>query len=135
MIDYTHILKDAGLVAADAAGQVDSSDVIVDLGAGEVSGHLIVDVTAVEIADNDEAYKISLQGSSKSDFADTIVDLAEITLGAAEVIGGDQDSTTGRYRVPFCTEKNGTVWRYVRVYTDVTGTIATGINFSAYLGK
>ena len=27
MIDYTHILKDAGLVAADAAGQVDGSDV------------------------------------------------------------------------------------------------------------
>jgi len=135
MIDYTHILKDAGLVVADAVGQVDSSDVIVDLGAGEVYGHLIVDVTALEIADNDEVYKISLQGSSKSDFADTIEDLAILELGAAEVLGGDQDSTAGRYLVPFSTEKNGTIWPYVRVYTDVTGTIATGINFSAYLGK
>ena len=35
------VLKDAGLVAADAAGQVDSSDVIVDLGAGLVEGHLV----------------------------------------------------------------------------------------------
>jgi len=135
MIDYTHILKDAGLVAADAAGQLDSTDVIVNLGAGLVEGHLIVDVSAIEIADNDESYKISLQGSSKSDFADTIVDLAEITLGAAEVIGGDQDSTTGRYKVPFRTEKNGTVCPYVRAYCDVSGTIATGINYSAYLGK
>ena len=100
-----------------------------------VSGHLIVDVTEIEIAANDEVYKISLQGSSKSDFADTIEDLAILELGAAEVLGGDQDSTAGRYRVPFSTEKNGTIWPYVRVYTDVTGTIATGINFSAYLGK
>jgi hypothetical protein len=135
MIDYTHILKDAGLVAADAAGQVDSTDVIVNLGAGLVEGHLIVDVTAIEIADNDESYKISLQGSSESDFASTIVDLAEITLGATEVIGGDQDSATGRYQVPFRTEKNGTVYPYVRVYCDVSGTIATGINYSAYLSK
>ena len=50
MIDYTHILKDTGLVAADAAGQVDSSDVIVNLGEGLVEGHLIIDVTAIEIA-------------------------------------------------------------------------------------
>jgi hypothetical protein len=135
MIDYTHILKDAGLVASDAAGQVDSSDVIVDLGAGMVKGHLVVDVTALEIADNDEYYDIQVQGSSKSDFADTIEVLASVKLGAQEVVGGDQDSTTGRYMVPFRTEKNGTTYQYVRVYTDVGGTIATGINYSAYLSK
>lgn len=135
MIDYDHILKDAGLVAADAAGQVDGSDVIVNLGAGLVEGHLIIDVTAIEIASNDELYKISLQCSSKSDFADTFEDLAIIELGANEVLGGDQDSTVGRYKVPFRNERNGTVYPYTRVYTDVSGTIATGINFSAYLGK
>jgi hypothetical protein len=135
MIDYTHILKDAGLVAADAAGQVDGSDVIVDLGAGLVKGHLVVDVTAIEIADNDEYYDIQLQGSSKSDFADTFEVLTSVKLGAQEVIGGDQDSTTGRYMVPFRTEKNGTTYQYVRIFTDVGGTIATGINYSAYLGK
>jgi len=135
MIDYTHILKDAGLVAADAAGQVDGSNVIVDLREGLVEGHMIVDVSAIEIADNDEVYKISLQGSSKSDFADTFTDLAILELGANEVIDGDQDSETGRYQVPFRTEKNGTVWPYIRVYCDVTGTIATGINYSAFLAK
>ncbi|BBO73870.1 hypothetical protein DSCW_12870 [Desulfosarcina widdelii] len=135
MIDVEHILKDAGLVAADAAGQVDGEDVIVNLGTGLVTGNLVVDVTAIEIADDDELYKISLQGSSSATFASTIVDLAEITLGAAEVIGGDQDSAIGRYIVPFRTEKNGTIWPYVRLYTDVDGTIATGINFSAFLSK
>ena len=135
MIDSTHILKDAGLVAADAAGTVDSSAKIVTLGAGVVEGKMVVDVTAIEIASNTEAYKITLQGSSSATFADTIVDLAEITLGAAEVIGGDQDSAIGRYKVPFTNEKNGTVYPYVREYCDVAGTIATGINFSAHLSK
>ncbi len=44
-------------------------------------------------------------------------------------------SETGRYQVPFRTEKNGTVWPYVRIYTEVAGTIATGLNFSAYLSN
>jgi hypothetical protein len=135
MIDYDHILKDAGLVAADAAGQVDSSDVIVDLGDGQVEGKIVVDVTAIEIDTNNELYKISLQGSSKSDFADTFEDLAILELGAKEVLGGDQDSTTGRYNVPFRTELNGTIYRYVREYCSLAGTVVTGINFSAYLAK
>ena len=135
MIDYTHVLKDAGLVASSAAGQVDSSDVIVDAGAGLVEGNLIVDVTAIEIADNDEEYDIQLQGSSKSDFADTIEVLASMKLGANEVLDGDQDSAIGRYKVPFITEKNGTIFPYVREYCTCAGTVSTGINFSAYLGK
>jgi hypothetical protein len=135
MIDNTLILKDAGLVAEDAAGTVDSEAVIANVGAGLVEGKLIVDVTAIEIADNDEKYAIKLQGSSESDFADTIEDLAILELGAAETLGGDQDSAIGRYTVPFRNEKNGTVYPYLRLYTDVTGTIATGINFSAFLCK
>ena len=96
MIDNELILKDAGLVAADAAAQVGGVDKIADLGAGLVEGHLVVDVTAIEIASNQtEAYKISLQGSSKANFADTIEDLAILELGAQEVIGGDQDSVVG----------------------------------------
>ena len=135
MIDTEHILKDMGLIAADAAGQVDSSDVIVDLGDGLVEGNMIVDCAAIELDNDDENYKICLQGSSKSDFADTIEDLAILELGTLETLGGDVDSTTGRYIVPFRTERNGTIYRYVREYCDVSGTIATGINFSAYLGK
>src|SRR5687767_6607563 len=99
-------LKDAGLVAADAAGQVDSVDQIVEVGTGLFRGVAVIDVTAIEIASNDEVYKISVQGSSSSTFASDIVDLAEISLGALEVIGGDVDSTTGRYEVPFSNRLN-----------------------------
>ena len=135
MIDSTMILKDAGLVAADAAGTVDGSAKVADVGAGLVEGNLVVDVTAIEIASNDERYAIKLQGSSKADFADTFEDLAILELGAHEVLGGDQDSEAGRYVIPFRNERKGTVYPYLRVYTDVSGTIATGINYSAHLTK
>lgn len=135
MIDVSHIMKDSGAVAASAAAQVDGADKIVELGTGLVEGKLVADVTAIEIADNDEAYRITLQGSAKADFADTIEELAAVELGAAEVLNGDQDSTIGRYQVPFRTEKNGTIYPYVRVYAEVAGTVATGIDFTARLEK
>ena len=69
------------------------------------------------------------------DFADTIEVLASMKLGANEVLDGDQDSTTGRYKVPYRTEKNGTVWRYARSYCAIAGTVSTGINYTAYLSK
>ena len=135
MYDVKLELKDAGLVAADAAGQVGGSDKIVNLGAGFVNGNLVIDVSEIEIASGDELYKISLQGSSKADFADTFEDLAICELGANAVLGGDQGSEAGRYVIPFRTSRKGTIYPYVRVYTDVNGTIATGINFTAYMEK
>ena len=91
--------------------------------------------------DGDENYQISLQGSSQSDFSSDYEDLAILELGSYETLGGDQgsdtgqDSTIGRYMVPFRTERNGTIYQYARVYCDVSGTIATGINYSAHLAK
>ena len=135
MIDYTHILKEEGLVASCNATVI-AGATIVDLGLGLMEGHLIVDVSAIEIADNDELYTIVLQGSSESDFASTIENLAILELGANEVLDwSDVDSTIGRYILPFRTERNGTNYQYVRLICDVDGTVATGINFSAYLGK
>ena len=135
MRDGIHLLKDAGAVTSSGAGQVDSSAKIADLGSGKVEGHMVVDISAIEIADNDELYQIALQGSSKSDFADTYEDLVILELGANEVLGGGQDSAIGRYKVPFTTERNGTVYRYVRVYCTVSGTVATGINYKCHLEK
>ena len=133
MIDNTLILKDAGLVAADAAATVDGDAAIGNVGTGVVKGEMVVDITAIEIASNTEKYAIKLQGSSKADFASDIEDLAILEVGAAEVIGGDGDSAIGRYVTPFTNKRNGEVFRYLRVYTDVAGDIATGINFTAHI--
>ena len=47
----------------------------------------------------------------------------------------DQDSTTGRYKVPFRNERNGTTYPYCRSYTTVSGEVSTGINYSCHLVK
>ncbi|MBW2593396.1 MAG: hypothetical protein JRE58_10440 [Deltaproteobacteria bacterium] len=131
----TYILKHGGLVAATVSGEYSGECVVCDFGAGALmEGTMFIDISAIEIADNDELYKISLQGSSKSNFSDTYEDLAILEVGANEVLGGDQDSETGRYKVPFRNERNGTIYRYGRVYTTVSGTVGTGVNFTCWLG-
>jgi hypothetical protein len=128
--------KDAGLVAASAAAQVDAANQIVDVGTGLFRGCMILDVSALEIASNDEIYDIVIQGSSDSDFGtDTnIVELAALNLSAAEVKRTDcnKDDSTGRFKIYFDNENDGTYYRYLRVYTVVAGTVATGINYTAY---
>jgi hypothetical protein len=134
-------MKDAGLVAASAAATVSAAAKIIDLGAAaKIKGEVVIDITALEIASNDEYYTIGIEGSSASDFSATLEPLASLTVGAKEVIppgstAYDTDSTTGRYILPFTNERNGTVYRYLRLYTTVAGTIATGINYTAWLAK
>jgi hypothetical protein len=128
--------KDAGLVASSAAAQVDSENQIVDLGTGLFRGMMIIDVSALEIASDDEIYDIVLQLSSDSDFgtAGNIVEAAQLNLSAKEVkrTDCDADDSTGRYKLYFDNEHDGTYYQYARLYTAVSGTVATGINYSAY---
>ena len=128
--------KDAGLVAASAAATVDGAAKIVDVGTGLFRGCMLFDVSALEIASNDEIYDIVIQGSPDSTFgtATNIADLAAINLSAAEVKRTDcnKDDAAGRYKLYFDNEQNGTFYQYLRVYTVVAGTIATGINYTAF---
>jgi hypothetical protein len=129
--DYDLRLKDAGLIAADAAAQVGGSDKIIDLGAARVDGRVIVDVTAVEVASNDERYLIKTQFSNAADFGSGIVGGAALDVGALEVTKDSADTVVGRYELPFTNQLNGVVYRYMRIFTEVQGTIATGINYVA----
>lgn len=124
--------KDAGLVAADAAATVDSAAQVVDLGEGHFVGAMVIDVTAIETDSSNERYDIIVQLSDSSSFASGIVDGAILSLGHATALPGDTTSSTGRYILYFHNEYNGTWYRYARIYTDVTGTVATGISYSAY---
>lgn len=129
-------LKDAGLVASSAAAEVDSTAKIVDLGAGTVVGDIVIDVTACEVATGDEIYTIGAQISSSATFASDIYEVTSVKLGDATQIPGDVDMVEGRYILPFRNEIfNGTQKRYLRLYTTIAGTIATGINYTAYLAK
>jgi len=131
-------MKDAGAITASAAALVDASAQVLDLGTGHFKGMVTLDVTALEIASNDEIYDIVAQGTNVAAFAtDTdIWDLASLTLAASQVKRTDAngDSTTGRYKLYIDNELDGTYMRYIRLYTIVAGTIdTTGINYSAFL--
>lgn len=130
--DHSLLLKDAGLVAADAAATVSASARVLDLGAGRFDGRVIADVTAIEVASGDERYLIKTQFSNSPTFASGIVGGPALDLGDSSVTKDSADSATGRFELPFCNEINGTVFRYMRLWTEVQGTIATGINYSAF---
>lgn len=129
-------LKDAGLIAADDIAQVGGSDKILDLGDARVDGRVIVDATAVEVASGDESYHLVLEFSNESDFASGIRQGPGIVLGdasAAAMVNADEDNGVGRYELHFTNEINGEVFRFMRLAIDVAGTVATGVNFTAFV--
>jgi hypothetical protein len=123
-------LKAAGLVAATANGST-----ILDLGDGLVDGCVVIDLTACEVATGDEIYTISLEGSNVAAMDSGSVCLARKTFGNLVVPMDAALSAAGRYVIPFRNEEAGTIYRYVRIHTTVAGTVATGINYSAFIGK
>lgn len=138
-------LKDAGLIAADEnATQVDSSDAIIDLGAGRVEADLVLNVTACEVASGDEVYKVCTMFSNSATHASGVVAGPIFMLGDAAGIAAildaptvspDTDNGTGRFIIPFTNEFAGISYRYMLLSVEVSGTIATGVNFTAYVSK
>ena len=137
--DADREFKDAGLVAENAAATVDDIARVINVGTGAFKAMMILDVSVLDIAASDEIYDIVVQGSTVAEFAtDTaMVELASISLGDKAVKRTDcnKDDTTGRYKILFDNENNGTYYPYIRVYTVVTGTAATGINFTAWAAE
>lgn len=126
--DAATALKGAGLIAASADGA------ILDLGEGLFDGFLVLDVSAIEVASGDEIYTVSVEGSSVAAMTSLSVCLAKKVLGNL-VVPMDNPTGIGRFVVPFRNEENGVLKRYIRLSTLVAGTVATGINFSAFLAK
>lgn len=130
-------MKDAGVIASSAAAEVDSVAKILDLGADSfLSATLVLDVTAIEVDTANEKYEIEWQLSPDATFgtAANIVCATVVKLGDSSVNGSGADSAVGRITQPVQNEFNGTVYRYARLFTRVTGTVTPGgINYSAYL--
>ncbi|NWG46273.1 MAG: hypothetical protein HXY25_06965 [Alphaproteobacteria bacterium] len=134
--DLESLLKDAGLVAASAAATVGGTAKVINVGTAVMRSTLVIDVTDIEIASNNELYTVVVQGCAASDFSSGVQNLAALDFGATEVRpGGAADSVTGRFHLPFTNLQDGTIYPYIRVYTVVAGTIATGINYTAFMAK
>ena len=134
---YSQFTYDDALSLQDSTAIITTTTntTIVDLGAGLVDGFLVLDVTACEVASTNEIYLVCLEGSNVAAMTSGSVCLAQIELGNATA-PADADTAVGRIVVPFRNEQNGTTFRYVRIYTEVAGTIDTvGLTFSAFIAK
>jgi hypothetical protein len=122
-------LKAAGLLATTTNGP------ILDLGAGLFDGFVVIDMSACEVASGDEIYTVSLEGSNVAAMDSGAVALGKKVFGNLVVPMDAALSAAGRYVIPVRNEEGGTLFRYVRLHTLVAGTIATGINYVAFLAK
>ena len=128
--DNDLVAKAAGLVAVSAG------HTIITVGDAVFAGVLVIDVTAIEIASNDERFLIHVQGSDSPTFASGVQNLATLELAALGVRTGDAGvSLVGRYELQFVNEQAGLTYSYIRAYTVATGTIATGVNYSAFFSR
>lgn len=127
--DYLAILQTAELVATSAyEGE------IYDFGeSAPHRGVIDINISAVEIASNDERYVICVMGSDVATVDSALLNLGMMEFGALETLISDEDSVVGNYKLPFQCNQKGTSFRYIRLYVIVEGTIATGINFTASL--
>lgn len=137
IVDTSLRLHDGTLIAADGVG----SGGILDLGANsEVTGLIVIDATAVEVASGDEHYTVMLELSSSASFGSDIHPVQAIGLGNNGIAdslldNASADRGVGRYTLPFSNVVNGVAYRYCRLYVHVVGTIATGVAFTAYITK
>ena len=138
-LDDNLVLSAAALVAADAVGSV----AYLDLGAANAYAEfdVVLNWTACEVATGDEKYHFRVQGSDTTAFTNAYT-LGQVILGDSTVNFNAVDTApVGRYVIHCdnvaCTSATDggslIATRYVRIYLDVTGTIATGINYSANL--
>lgn len=137
--DDLMLLSDGGLVLADAVTLVDGAAKIIDLGAQRFEGWVVLDAAVIEVASGDEVCFYALEFSNSATFASGIAQGPGIFLGdqaPATMANADTDNGAGRYEFGFTNEfPGGTVYRYVRLYQNFSGTIDTGYNVKAYIVK
>ena len=137
---YSQFTFDAALIIRPAGAAITATETnatILDLGNGLIDGYLVLDVTALDTVTGDESYEVMLEVSPDAAFgtAANIRVAAEMKIGGATgaAPNGAAD-TIGRFVIPFRDERNGTTYRYARLYTVIAGTTPS-ITFSAFLAK
>lgn len=139
VVDDLMVLKAKGTVATSMVGENpasgdDAADKSFDTGGGRTRGDMVINVYAVPNILASTKFTMRLQGSKNSAFS-TIDDLVILELGDSTQISGGSDLTTGRYILPFTNDLDGTVYRYLRHYITMGGTVGTGIQYECYLSK
>ena len=111
------------ITTTDGELQVSSADAIINVGDGLFAAVLWMDISAIDVASNDEVIDIIVQGSTSATFASGVVSLAVKKLGAKEVVGADVDvdASAGIYQLYFDNEFANTIYPYLRVHMATSG--------------
>ena len=135
VVDDLLVLKAKGTVATSMVGEDPiGTDKSYDTGGGRTRGDVVINVYAVPNILASTKFTMRLQGGKNSSFS-TINDLQILEIGDATQISGGSDLTTGRYILPFSNDLDGTVYRYLRHYLTIGGTVGTGIQYECYLSE
>ena len=135
-MDDLLLLKAKGTVGTSMVGENPiGTDKYYDTGGGRTRGDVVYNVYAIgsTLASNG-IFTLRLQGSKNTSFT-TGCDLVITELGKAHMLTGNSSLATdtgstptfleGRYIVPFTNDFGDTVYRYLRHYISVSGSIAS----------
>ena len=140
IVDDLMVLKAKGTVATSMVGEDPvGTDKYYDTGGGRTRGDFVINVYAVPNILASTKFTMRLQASKNSSFT-TGCDVVIFELGDTTQLTGatslaTADFTTGRYILPFTNDIDGTVYRYLRHYITMGGTVGTGIQYECYLSK
>jgi hypothetical protein len=147
--DATMQLSDGGQYTATGFAQFAGADALIDLGGNQgvtptqqarIDAMCVIDVTTLDAATTDEAYRLMILGSNDPLFAAGAAQvLAEIELagGVLSVLGPGAAGVTktavvGRYELPFTNEQANVKYQYLKMFHVLTGTTPI-INYEAFV--
>ena len=135
IVDDLLVLKAKGTVATSMVGEDPvGTDKYYDTGGGHTKGDVVINVYAVPNILASTKFTMRLTGGRNTSFS-TLADLVILELGDATQITSALDLGVGRYIVPFSNDLDSTVYRYLRHYLTIGGTVGTGIQYECYLSQ
>lgn len=137
VLGYEAVYATSGLTGKTAAG---ATGLYVDLGGeGYTEGKVVFDVdfgSQKMVAGLN--WRLELQGGKTSAFT-SHAPLAMIEVGDSagnhHTFGLTEDKGTGRYIVPFANQYGDELYRYLRMYLYMGGSITTGLTCSSFITK
>lgn len=137
---YTQRIYDNALLIRALSAAIVATEtgaIILDMGMGLFEADLIVDYSALDVVTGDEGYRFIIQGSPDATFgtAANIQTMGELIIGGSTATGaGTNDLAAGRLCINFRNERNGVLYRYLRLKTVIAGTTPS-IVFKAFLSR
>ena len=111
-------------IRATGLTDVDETGTSYEVGKGRYK--IVIVVSAIEIASNDENYNIDIEANTRA-ATSTYKTIGGLSLGPTEMTGRSSDDTIGTYVILIDNPND----HQIRTHVRLVGSVATGINFVA----